>query len=193
MPVTRIAFVLFHLAPLAIAGAQAKPAGVNRPWVELMLGAGDQAQNCSACVRNGSIGGATAGLAGGLTITPQFGIALLGRAFSEITFEENNNGQSSSYLMVLGQFSPPTASWFTLSVGGGYGRHSGDNASHGAALSTGFALRATGGSPLGLALEVSAIQSLIGHTNGSNGLRTSYRPTLLTVGLGLSLAGPPAE
>jgi hypothetical protein len=180
------------MVPFAQAAAQARPAGAGRPWVEFTVGAGREAQNCPFCSRNDNMGGAVGAIAAGLTITPQFGVAVLGRAFSELTFEEHNNGHGSTYLMALGQFSPPTTSWLTLNLGGGYGHHSGGNSGAGAAVAVGFALRATGASPLGLTLDASVIQSVTGRAMGSNGQLTAYRPTLATVGLGLSLAGRPA-
>jgi hypothetical protein len=188
---TRLLFALCCAAPVARATGQALPAGADRPWVELTVGAGREIQNCPGCARDNRVGGPTATLAGGLTITPQFGIALLARAFTEFTLEQTDNGQGSTYLMAVGQFSPPRASWFTLDAGGGYGHHTGNNVGDGAAVSTGFALRATGGSRFGVTLDLSVIQSVTGQTRSATlgGQSTSYHPTLVSIDLGLSLAG----
>ena len=174
--------------------AQARPEGPWRPWIELGLGGSRQDPHCADCAQRTAIGGPTATAAIGLTVTGRLGFAVVGRAFSEFSFE---NSHSATYYLALAQFSP--APPLTLNAGLGtsaqHGDHppDGDNAA-GAAVAAGLALRLPAHSTFGLTLDVDWIRTVSGTLRTASGLPgSSYRPTLFTIGLGISLAGDPDE
>ena len=81
---------LIFAAPVGWAhsvAAQARPEGPLRPWIQLGLGGSQQYPHCARCEQPMMIGGPTATLAVGLTLTPRLGIAVLGREFSEFSFD----------------------------------------------------------------------------------------------------------
>ena len=189
------ACVLALALPVLPIAAQARPSGAHRPWLELGLGAGREHQNCTGCGSPQISGGVIFTLAGGTTITPSLGVGVEGRAFEEFNLE--NKGQSSRDLLVVGQYTPPIPGRFTtFDLGAGGGWHFGhgsrtENSGQGAIVSIGFALRVPSPTNVALALTADRIQNITGRTATSGGGSTSYRPTLFSVGLGLSLAGEP--
>lgn len=181
------------MSPASNVAAQARPAGAGRPWIELGLGGSRQDPNCAACFQSGTIGGPSATAAVGLTITPTVGVAVLGRAFAEFSFDFSH---SASYYIALAQYSPAaSAPWLTLNAGFGLGQQHGDKSSDGDSgsgnvVAAGAALRLTSQSTFGLTLNTDFIKTLSGTLRAVAGRPTSsYRPLLFTIGLGLSLAG----
>lgn len=177
--------------PHSIA-AQARPEGPLRPWIELGLGGSGQDPHCADCAQSTKIGGPSATAAIGLTLTRRLGFAVVGRAFSEFSFE---NSHSATYYLALAQFSP--APPLTLNAGLGTSAQHGDHAPYGdngagAAVAAGFALRLPARSTFGLTLDVDWIKTVSGTLGTASGIPgSSYRPTLFTVGLGINLAGDP--
>jgi hypothetical protein len=136
------------------------------------------------------MGGPTASLSFGATITPRFGIAVLLRKFAEFSFEASHE---ANYYVALAQYSPSPG----LTLNGGLGHSSqfggdpsyGDSGS-GAVLGGGIAVRLPATSTFGLTLNVDWLKTV----SGAARMRfdqpgTSYRPLLFTIGLGLNLAG----
>jgi hypothetical protein len=183
-----LALILFSaLVPVQILGAQASPDGEHRPWIELGLGGSRQNANCLSCFRK-KIGGATASLSIGATITPRFGVALLLRKFEEFSFEYDHK---AVYIVGLGQYSP--APGLTLNAGLGTGSQSGDDAPYGdhgrgTVIGGGVALRLPAKSTVGLTLTADWMKTVSGtRRTQSNQPTTSYRPMLFTIGLGLNI------
>src|SRR3954471_18738765 len=97
----RLLLVAANLALTRSAGAQAPPEGAHRFWIELGLGASRQDPHCAGCEQPTTIGGPTATFAVGLTLTKRLGLALVGREFSEFSFE---NSHSATHYLALAQF-----------------------------------------------------------------------------------------
>ena len=79
---TALAILIAALVPLQILAAQAPPPEAHRPWIELGLGVSKQAANCASCYQK-EMGGPSASLSFGGTITPRFGFAVLLRKFAD--------------------------------------------------------------------------------------------------------------
>jgi hypothetical protein len=188
----RIRLLVIPFALLVSAStlaAQAQPAGPQHLWVELGLGVSRQDPNCDGCVQQTRMGGPSASLSVGLTITPRFGVALLGRAFSEFSFDYSH---SASYFVGLAQWSP--APGVTLNGGLGQGAQHGDHPpdgdnGNGSVVAGGIAFRLPSKTAFGLTLNFDGIKSLSGTLRTASGQPgSSYRPLLLTIGLGLNIA-----
>ena len=183
--------------------AQARPSGAGRPWLELDAGVGKEQQHCAGCARTGKIGGLFLALGAGLSVTQSLGMGLVLRQFEEFTFK--TDVQESRYLLVVGQYSPPILGrCLALNVGAGEGWHYGstspgrfeqaaitENSAKGKALSAGLSLRVPSGSTVALAIAADVTHTVTGHTARISGGATSYRPTLVSIGVGLSVAGKP--
>lgn len=189
--------LLMVCAPVAWAhsiAAQARPEGQLRPWIELGLGGARQDPHCANCAQRTTMGGPTATAAIGLTVTRHLGFAVVGRAFSEFSFD---NSHSATYYLALAQYSP--APPLTLNAGLGTSAQHGDDTSYGdngtgAAVAAGVALRLPAHTTFGLALDVDWIKTVSGTRRTASGLQgSSYRPMLFTIGLGLSIAGDPID
>ena len=138
------------------------------------------------------MGGPSASLSFGLTITPRFGVALLGRAFSEFSFDYSHG---ASYYIGLAQWAPVPG--ITLNAGLGLGKQSGDQPpdgdnGSGTVVAGGVAIRLPSKSAFGLALNADWIKTVSGTVQTASGQGSSYRPLLFTVGLGLNIAGSSA-
>ncbi|HEY7236802.1 MAG TPA: hypothetical protein VH539_21760 [Gemmatimonadaceae bacterium] len=174
---------------MSTLAGQAQPAGPQRVWVELGLGGSAQTPNCDGCFQTVRMGGPSASLALGLTITPSFGVALLGRAFAEISFDYSH---SASYFVGLAQWAPVPG--ITLNAGLGEGQQHGDDPPYGdngsgAVVAAGVAIRLPSKSTFGLTLNADWIKSVSGTLRTASGQPgSSYRPLLFTVGLGLNIA-----
>lgn len=171
------------------AAAQATPEGPKRLWLQFGLGGSGQNPHCADCAQRTTIGGPSATAAVGFTVTPHIGIAVVGRAFSEFSFE---NSHSATYFLALAQFSP--APPLTLNVGLGSSAQHGHDVSYGdngngAAVAAGVALRLPAHTAFGLTLDVDWIKTVSGTRRTASGLPgSSYRPLLFTVGLGINIA-----
>jgi hypothetical protein len=125
-----------------------------------------------------------------MTLTRRVGLAVVGREFSEFSFE---NSHSATYFLALAQYSlaPP----LTLNAGLGSSAQHGDHAPYGdngagAAIAAGLSLRFPTQSTFGLALNVDWIQTVSGTLRTASEVPgSSYRPRLFTIGLGVNLAG----
>lgn len=164
-----------------VARAQSRPTGEHRVYMEAGLGGARQTSGCGRCTPPRAIGGPVLTGAVGLTLPHGFGVALLGRAFQQLDFEES---QGSRYVVALGQYTPPRVSPLTLSLGAGWGRHRGEpldyaNNDQGAVVVAGVALRVPARSRVALSVTADAIQSVGG--------ATTYRPRLISGGLSLSI------
>ena len=183
-----LAILISALLPLQTLGAQAPPLGAHRPWIELGLGGSSEAANCASCYQK-KMGGPTASLSFGATITPRFGLAVLLRSFAEFSFEASHD---ANYVVGLAQYSPTPG--LMLNGGLGYGSQFGgdrpyNDSGSGAVLGGGIALRLPPTSILGLTLNVDWLKTVSGTARmRSNQLGTSYRPLLFTIGLGLNIA-----
>lgn len=203
MPWVRRTVLLAMTLPVIKVEAQARPSGTGRPWVELDAGAGKEQQHCTGCARTGRIGGLFLALGAGVSVTQSLGLGLVVRQFEEGAFE--TDVQESRYLLAVGQYSPPILGHcLALHVGAGEGWHYGstspgrfeqapitENSAKGTALSAGLALRVPSGSTVALAITADVTHTVTGHTAMLSGGATSYRPTLVSVGVGLSVAGKP--
>jgi hypothetical protein len=178
--------------PVNMIHAQGRPAGAGRPWLELGLGGSRQDPNCAACFQRMTMAGPSATAAVGLTITPTFGVAVLGRAFGEFSYDYTHR---ASYYLALAQYSPAaSAPWLTLNAGFGLGQQHDDDNGSGRVIAGGAALRLTAQSTFGLALTADWIKSLSGTLQTTAGRPTSsYRPLLFTLGLSLNIAGDNPE
>ena len=201
MPWVRRMALLAIALPVVGIEAQTRPSGTGRPWVELDAGAGKEQQHCTGCARTGRIGGLFLALGAGVSVTQSLGIGVVIRQFEEGTFE--TDVQESRYLSVVGQYSPPILGHcLSLHVGAGEGWHYGstspgrfeqapitENIAKGTALSAGLALRVPSGSTVALAITADVTHTVTGHTARLSGGATSFRPTLVDVGIGVSVAG----
>jgi hypothetical protein len=189
-----LAFCAALLAPVLL-GAQARPDGLERPWIELALGGSTMAPNCGACAQRSRIGGPSLTLAAGVTVNPDFGIGLLGREFATLSYDYTH---SASYLLAVGQYSPQWGRSVTLDFGFGVGHQQGDNPPYGdngtgAVLDLGVTLRGPARGIFGLTLNADVLESVSGSlTTLPNQTGSAYHPTLITIGVGLSLAGSEA-
>ena len=170
--------------------AQALPLGEHRPWIEFGLGGSSQDPNCARCRQPGRIGGPSASISMGVTITQSFGLALLLRKFGEFNFEESHD---ASYVVGLAQYSPLPGIIFNGGVGTGSqsGDHPpyGDNGS-GTVVSGGIAFRFPEKRTFGLTVTLDWMKTVSGALRtASNQPGSSYRPLLFTLGLGLNIAG----
>jgi hypothetical protein len=185
-----LVLILFSaLVPSQTLAAQAMPLGAHRPWVELGLGGSSQDPNCAGCFQKPRIGGATASLSIGTTITQHFGIALLVHKFSEFSFEWSHD---ADYIVGLAQFSHEPGLTFNGGLGTGSQRGDdppeGDNGS-GTVIGGGIAWRLPSKSTFGLTLTADWMKSVSGSVRTKSGQQgSSYRPLLITLGLGLNLA-----
>jgi hypothetical protein len=181
----------FLVSPRTLA-AQAKPAGAERVWLELGLGGSRQDPACDGCAQRSKMGGPSASLAGGITITPRFGVAAQLREFAEFSFDYSH---SATYIVGLAQYSRAGTDWLTVNAGLGYGAQSGDEPPYGdngggAVVVAGIAMRLPSASTFALTLNVDWMKSITGNvqtTSGQGG--SSYRPLLFTIDLGLNIAG----
>ena len=179
------------LAPTLLA-AQARPAGSPDVWVELGLGASRMDPNCDACNQRGRIAGPSAQVVAGITLTPDFGIAVLGRTFSEFSFDISH---SASYWVALAQYSPAGEHELTFNLGLGSGNQVGDpppngDSGSGAVIAGGMALRLPSSTLFGFTLTADVMKTVTGSLRAAPGQATSaYRPTLVTIGLGVNIAG----
>jgi hypothetical protein len=169
----------------AVVQAQGRPVGDGRIWFELGLAASQQAGRCVTCTPS-AIGGASVSAAGGVTLSRGFGVAVLGRAFQQFSFESS---LSSRYFMALAQYAPARVPVLTLNAGAGWARHSGDDVSRdpsngsGAALYAGTALRLPARSTYAITLTADILQSIEGSP--------SPHPRLFSVGLAIGAATSP--
>ena len=166
--------------------AQGRPAGDGRIWVELGVAAGQQAGRCVTCIPNATIGGASLSAAGGVTLRRGFGVAVLGRAFNQVSFE--SPFYKSRYVVALAQYAPPLVPLLSLNAGGGWVRHTGDIAADpsngsGAALYAGSAVRLPARSSVAVTVVADVLQTI-------GGSLVSH-PRLLSVGLSIGAATAP--
>jgi hypothetical protein len=172
--------------------AQAPADGGQRIWFELGLGGSRQDPNCTACAQQSAVGGISATIAAGLTITPRFGIAVLGRKFDEFSFETSHD---ATYVIGLAQLAPAPQRFIVFNLGIGSGIQHGDNPPYGdngrgTVVAGGLALRVPSSSTFGLTLTADLIKSMTGALRTVSGRpSSSYRPVLLTIGLGLNISG----
>ena len=193
-PVLQLLIVVAAVACTRSLAAQASPEGPRRLWFELGLGASRQEPHCADCAQPTTIGGPTATAALGLKVTERLGFAVVGRRFTEFSFE---NSHTATYYLGLAQVSlaPP----LTLNVGLGSSAQDGqdvpyDDNGTGASVAAGFSLRLPSRSTFGLALNVDWIKTVSGTRRTASGLPgSSYRPMLFTIGLGLNIAGDPID
>ena len=170
--------------------AQAPPVDAQRFWIELGLGVSRQDPHCDGCFVKGRIGGPAASLSAGLTITPSFGIALLGRQFTEFSFDYSHD---ANYVIALAQYTPAAIRPLVVNVGGGWGHQHGDDPPYGdngsgAVVAAGVALRVPSHSTFGLTLNLDVLKTVSGTVQAATGQGSSYRPILFTFGLGLNIA-----
>jgi hypothetical protein len=131
-------------------------------------------------------------IATGLTITPRFGVGVLARQFLEFSYE---NSHSGTYYLALAQFTPGPRRFMVLNAGLGVGQQHGDQPpngdnGNGTVAAVGIALRAPPSSVFGLTVTADLIKSITGRVSTATGQSgSSYRPLLLTIGLGLNIAG----
>jgi hypothetical protein len=189
--VTRnLSFAFTAAVTPAVVHAQAPPLGAHRPWIELGLGGSRQDAYCAGCVQH-TIGGPSASLSLGATLTDRFGVALLLRKFSEFSWDQSHD---ADYFVGLAQYSIRPG--ITLNGGLGYGAQHGDDAPYGdngsgTVIAGGVAFRFPERSTFGLTLNVDWMKSVSGTVRTLSGPGSSYHPLLFTVGLGLNLAGSP--
>jgi hypothetical protein len=182
-----LALGLVLAAPRSALRAQARPAGAGRLWAELGVAGSRQEPRCAACLRRGALAGPSVALALGATLPRGWGVAVQGRHFSEFSIEYS---QSSRYGVVLAQYSPSGLAGLTLNGGAGWGDHRGGggpyaNEGSGAVAAAGVALRLPRRSAAGLSVTADLLQALGGDAGP--------RPRLVSVGLGLNLAGTTAR
>src|SRR4051812_20152904 len=170
--------------------AQAPADGAQRIWFELGLGGSRQDPNCTGCEQRSAIGGPSASLAAGITVTPRFGVGVLAREFSEFSFEHSHSG---TYYIGLAQFTPGPRQFIVFNAGVGVGQQHGDHPPYGdngngTVAAAGIALRVPSGSTFGLTLTADFIKSMTGTVRTAPGqVGSSYWPLLFTVGLGLNI------
>ena len=169
--------------------AQALPLGEHRPWIEVGLGGSNQDPSCAACRQPGRMGGPSASLSMGVTMTQSFGVAILLRKFTEFSFEY---GHDANYLVGLAQYSPYPG--IILNGGLGTGSQNGDHPPYGdngsgTVVSGGIALRFPEKSTFGLTVTLDWIKTVSGTLRTAGQPGSSYRPLLFTLGLGLNIAG----
>ena len=116
------------------------------------------------CFGTTSVGGASVSAATGVTLPGGLGVAVLGRAFNQLSFE---SWLKSRYAVALAQYSPPALEILTLNAGAGWGRHSSEpnDASAnggGAILYSGVALRLPPKGSVALSVTADLIQSVSG-------------------------------
>lgn len=177
------------MAPSAVR-AQAPPFEAHRTWIELGLGGSRQDAYCASCVQH-TIGGPTASLSFGATITQRFGLALLLRKFVEFNWDQSHG---ADYGVALAQYSPTAG--ITLNEGLGYGAQHGDHTPYGdngsgTVIAGGIAFRLPEQSTVALTVNVDWAKSVSGTVKTPSGPGSSYHPLLFTVGLGLNLAASP--
>jgi hypothetical protein len=176
--------------------AQAPAEGARRIWFELGLGGSRQDPNCTGCYQQSAVGGPSASLAAGITITPRFGVGVLAREFSEFSFEYSHSG---TYYLGLAQFTPGPRHFVVVNAGVGIGQQHGDHPPYGdngngAVAAAGITLRVPPGSTFGLTLTADFIKSMTGTVRTASGeTGSSYRPLLFTVGLGLNISSDSIE
>lgn len=181
--------------------AQPRPAGAApRVWLGAALGAGREAQRCTACSVPGTIGGAVLTLSGGVTLPRGFGGAVSWHQMAQAV--SSNASQRSRYIVGRVQYSPADAPELTVSAGLGGGRHWGSDSPYGNVGSTtvaalGGAVRVPRAHALGLTLSVDYLHTLRGQRDAGRGTASfpagAYRPRLLTVGLGFNVAAAVAR
>jgi len=182
------------LVPPGILAAQAPPLGAHRPWIELGLGASRQDAYCDHCVQH-TIGGPSASLAIGVTLTERFGVGVLGRKFGEFSWDQKH---SADYVVGLAQYSIKPG--LTLNGGLGYGAQHGvrppygDDNGSGMVVAGGVAWRLAPKSAFGLTLNADYMKTVTGTLSTLGSLPgSSYRPLLFTLGLGLNVATSSAK
>ena len=134
--------------------AQGRPSGDGRIWLELGLAASRLEPN---------IGGPSLTVAGGVTLHRGVGVAVLGRAFDDFSFESSQ--LHSRYVVALAQYAPPRVSLLSLNAGAGWARHSSSIASNpsngsGAVLYVGSALRLPARSAVALTVVADVLQPI---------------------------------
>jgi len=181
--VARLALVAaaLHGTGTGAAEAQGRPAGDGRIWVELGLAASQQEGRCVTCTPS-AIGGASVSAAGGVTLRRGFGVAVLGRAFQQFSFESSLN---SRYLVAIAQYAPSRAPLLSLNAGAGWARHAGEivgdpRSGSGAVLYAGSALRIPAHSSFAVVVTADVLQSIEGSP--------SPHPRLFSVGLAIGAA-----
>lgn len=178
------------LASPASLGAQAHPATRLAPWIEFGFGRGRLDPDCAGCAQTSSMNQATGSVTLGLTITPRLGVAVLGREFSG--WATMLDGHIARYVVVLGQYSPVPG--LTMNVGTGIGEQLGDpppngDNGRGSVVAAGLALRLPPARTFGLTLTADLIKTVSGSVKTvAGGVGSSYRPLLLSVGLGVNIA-----
>jgi hypothetical protein len=181
-----LAMIVCLAAWPAIGRAQGRPSGAApRLWAELGLSAAAQAHRCVTC-SGSAVGGVGATVVAGVTLPQGFGVGLLGRAFSQFSYESH---LESRYVIALAQYTPPKVSFVTLNVGGGEGRHTSDeflgtSNGSGPVFYTGAALRLPPRTGIAVSLTADVLQSIDG--------TPSSHPRLLSLGisLGASTSSP---
>jgi hypothetical protein len=143
----------------------------------------------------GRVGGPAASLSAGLTITPEFGVAILGRQFSEFSFDYSHD---ANYVIALAQYTPGGLRPLAFNAGFGWGNQHGDDPPYGdngsgAVLAGGVALRLPSHSMFALSINADFVKSVSGTVQTVSGQGSSYHPMLFTIGLGLNIATASAK
>jgi hypothetical protein len=151
-------------------------------WFEIGAELNAQSHNCASCVRTANTAGPA--LVGGLGVAlpASFGFGVVARRYREFNYE---HAESSSYVLVIGQYSIPKSKSVTINVGAGHARHDGDphtqdNRGSGAAVSLGTSLRVPANGKLALAINASMLKTVGGNSD--------FKPTTFAFGMGLNLA-----
>ena len=167
----------------AISDAQARPAGAGRVWTEIAAEMNVQSQQCSTCTRNGNAAGPALSAMVGATLQAGFGLALSGRTFQEFSTEHS---QESKYLLVIGQYAPPSISVVSFNLGAGRSWHNGGptdqhmNEGRSAVISGGVGLRLPPARRAAFTLSANIFKSVGG--------TAEFRPTTFAFGIGFGLS-----